>query len=317
MNREVRLRVALVLNVLVVAGQVVAGGAAHSLGLLADAGHNVTDIVALILALVAVRLTRRPATARRTFGYHRSGILAAQANAGLLLAATGIVAWEAVRRLLHPQDVKGGIVVVAAAVAMIANGVAAFALSGSGSGHGGGDDGHGHAHGHGHDLNMRAAILHMAGDAAASAGVLAAGAVILLTGRFSSLDPIVSLAIAALVAWRAVGLLRETADVLLESTPAGLDVTEVVDAMTAVAGVDQVHDLHVWSLSSDMHALSAHIVLSGHPTLEEAQAVGERVKQAIGPRFGIGHATLELECEPCTVPEVDPCVMEQGSASAR
>ena len=319
-NREARLRVALVLNVVVVAGQVVAGALAHSLGLLADAGHNATDIAALILALIAVRLTNRPATARRSFGYHRSGILAAQANAALLLGATGVIAFEAVRRLVHPVEVHGGLVVVVAAAAMVANGVAALVLAGGIRG--GGTHGHAHRHeggGHSHalggDMNMRAAVLHMASDAAASAGVLIAGAVIFVTGRYDALDPLVSLGIAVAVGWRALQLLRETTDVLLESTPAGLDVDEVVDAMREVTGVEEVHDLHVWSLSSEMHALSAHLVLDGHPTLEEAQVVGDRVKQAVG-RFGIAHATLELECEPCTVPEMDPCAMETRPLTA-
>ena len=149
------------------------------------------------------------------------------------------------------------------------------------------------------NLNMRTAIVHLAADAAASAGVAAAGLVILLTGGWYRLDPLVSLAIAVLVAVQAFSLLREAFEVLLESTPPGLEPAELLATMRTVDGVDDAHDLHVWSLSSDLRALSAHVMVSGHPTLEEAQEVGVRVKTALAERYGIGHVTLELECESC------------------
>lgn len=153
------------------------------------------------------------------------------------------------------------------------------------------------------DLNMRAALLHMIGDAAASLGVAGAGLVILVTGGFEWLDPAVSLGIALLIAIQAWKLVRQSVDVLLESTPKDLDPEALSRAMSNVDGVDDVHDLHVWSVSSEVRALSAHLVLSGHPTLEEAQIVGERVKRAIGQPFRIAHATLELECEACAQDE--------------
>jgi len=171
---------------------------------------------------------------------------------------------------------------------------------------------HEHArHGHGGgDLNMRSALLHMAGDALASLGVAIAGLVILVTGRYDWLDPAVSIGIAVLIAFEAVRLVRQAADVLLESTPRDLDLGDLSAAIVDVEGVDEVHDLHVWSLSSDVRALSAHLVLSGHPSLEEAQVVGERVKRTIGSPFVIAHATLELECESCNDGDGDPCVMD-------
>jgi cobalt-zinc-cadmium efflux system protein len=161
--------------------------------------------------------------------------------------------------------------------------------------------------GAGHDLNMRSAMLHMVSDAAASAGVLLAAVVMTVVDGAYWLDPAASIVISVFIAWQAVRLLGETADVLLESTPSGLDPEELTEAMAAVAGVESVHDLHVWSLSSEVRALAAHLVIDGHPTLEEAQAVGNRVKHELAEHFGIAHATLELECEACAT-EADPCL---------
>lgn len=293
MKRETRLLAVLGLNVLIVGGQVVAGVASHSLGLLADAGHNLTDVAAIGLSYVAVRLARRPPTPTRSFGWHRSTILSAQANAAGILAVSALIAYEAIRRLIHPHAVHGGVVVVAAAGALLLNGAAALLVLGDGS----------------RDLNIRSVFLHLAGDAAASAGVLGAGAVILATGGHAWLDPAVSLAIAVLIGVEAVQLVRASTDILLESSPPGLDVDALATAMSRVGGVDEVHDLHVWSLSSEVAALSAHLVLSGHPTLEEAQVVGRRVRDELAATYGIAHATLELECETCVLDGGDDCAM--------
>ena len=290
-TREQRLRVALALNIVIVAIQVVAGLVAHSLGLIADAGHNLTDVAAVVVSLIAVRLAVRPATARRSFGYHRSTILAAQANAAGILVVSAIIVFEAVSRLREPEAVDGPLVIVVAGIGLAGNAIAALVLRERGPS----------------DLNMRSAMLHMLGDAAASAGVLLAGIVMTARAGVDWLDPAVSILISVVLAWRAVGLLREAADVLLESTPAGIDTVELVTAMAAVDGVESVHDLHVWTLSSDLRALAAHLVLDGHPTLEEAQVVGDRVKARLAAGYAIGHATLELECEPCAT-EADPCL---------
>lgn len=284
-TNETRLRFALALNAVLVVAQVVAGITAHSVGLLADAGHNLTDVAAVIVSLVAIRLTRRRPTTTHSYGFHRSTILAAQANAAGILVITALLAYEGVRRLIHPAHVHGLPVLVVALVAAAINAIAAVAL----------DD-----HEHGHDLNMRSARLHMAGDAVASLGVAVAGGVIFATGGTYWLDPAVSLGIAALIGFQAWNLLRDTAAVLLESTPTSVSPEDLATAMLAVDGVDQVHDLHVWSLSSDVYALSAHVVVSGHPSLEEAQLVGNAVKAAVSGPFAITHATLELECESCT-----------------
>jgi len=309
-RRARRLEMALGLNLVVVVAQVVAGVSAHSVGLIADAGHNLTDVVALGVSLVAVSWARRGATAQRSFGYHRGTILAALANATGILAVTIFIVYEAIGRLMHPEPVRGGLVVLVALGAMVINTVSVLVLRG-------------HAHDdHAHDdrlpadrlpadLNMRSAVLHLAGDALASLGVAMAGAVILLTDGNEWLDPLISLAIGALIAWQAFVLLRQAIDVLLESTPDDVDLEALAEAIRGVPGIDGVHDLHVWSLSTEMRALSAHLLVAGHPSLEDARRVGDQAKALIGSRFGIAHATLELECEACHDDDVDPCGMEQ------
>ncbi len=297
MDRTRRLAVSFTLNLGLVVVQVAFGIAAHSTGLLADAGHNLTDVGALTLSLLAVRLALRPASPARSFGNHRATILAALANAVLIAAVTVLIVVASVHRLLHPVHVDAGIVVAVAAVGLLVNGVSAFVLSD-----------------HGGDLNMRAALLHMVGDALASAAVVVAGLLLLAAPSASWLDPVSALVVAVIIVTQAAGVLRAAVAVLLESTPADVDLGHLTTTMADVSGVSSVHDLHVWSLSSDVRALSAHLVLSGHPTLEEAQVVGDRVKHTIGGPFGIAHSTLELECEPCA--DVDPCAMDVPPASA-
>ncbi len=299
MSRSRRLGLALGLNAVLVVGQVGFGLVAHSLGLLADAGHNLSDVAAVVVSLVAVRWARRAPTAERSYGYHRGTILAALVNAAMILAATCFIVYEGVRRLTDPQPVRGGLVAIVALVAFAANAGAAVVLRE-----------------HGCDLNMRSALLHMAGDAVASLGVAVAGLVILLTGRFQWLDPVVSMAIGALIAVEAFRLVAQAAAVLLESTPKDVDLDHLTSVIGDVDGVETVHDLHVWSLSSEVRALSAHVVLAGHPSLEEAQVVGERIKTAVGDPFAIAHSTLELECEPCADGEDGPCGMD-GRSNAR
>jgi cobalt-zinc-cadmium efflux system protein len=299
-TRRTRLWLVLAVNVALVVVQVVVGLLAHSIGLLADAGHNLTDVAAVLISLGAITLAARAPTARRSFGFHRATILAAQANAASILVVTGFLVYEAIRRLVHPDVVHGAPVVVTAAVAVAVNLIAARVLHGD----------------HGHDLNVRSVWLHMMSDALAAVGVLVAGALIWWRGGWYRLDPVASLVVSALIAWRAVVLLRDTADVLLEATPAHLDLDELTGAVVTVEGVESVHDLHAWGLSSEVAALSAHVVLDGHPTLEEAQVVGARVKDVLRERFAIAHATLELECEHCAPDaDVDPCAIAVSPGS--
>ena len=299
-RRERRLAIALGLNLAIVVAQVVFGFLAHTLGLIADAGHNLTDVAAILASLIAVRWARRRPTGQRSFGYHRATILAAQANAVSILVVTMWIIYESVVRLLNPETVRGGLVVVVALIAAAANLFAALAVRESHSGHDhSGDAGSGDAR-HGADLNMRSAMLHLISDTAASVGVAIAGTIILVVDGAYWLDPAISIVLGLLIAYQGWKLLRATTDVLLESTPLGIDTDDVAGAIREMAGVEEVHDLHVWSLSSDIRALSAHLVMSGHPTLEEAQVVGDSVKRMIAPRFNVSHITLELECEACS-----------------
>jgi cobalt-zinc-cadmium efflux system protein len=299
-RRERRLLVVLLLNLVIVVAQAVVGLLAHSLGLVADAGHSLTDVAAVAVSLYAVRLARRPATVRRSYGFHRSTVLAAQANAAALIAVSGLIGYFGVRGLLHPPAVQGGWVLVAAVVSAVVNGAAAWMLG----------------HGHQHDLNLRAAALHMVGDAATSASVAVTAVVILATGGFQWLDPAVSLVIAGLIAVQAVRLVGETTDMLLESTPPGLVVEDLVETIVGLGSVDDVHDVHAWSLSPDVRAVSAHLVLSGRPSLADAQAVAQAAKLAIAERFSITHATFELECENCVDRGTDPCCLGPGVTRA-
>jgi cobalt-zinc-cadmium efflux system protein len=298
MDRTHRLAVSLALNLGLVVAQIVFGIAAHSTGLLADAGHNLTDVGALALSLAAVRLALRPASPARSFGNHRATILAALANAVLIAAVTALIVGVSVHRILHPVHVHAGLVVVVAAFGLVVNGLAALLLSE-----------------HGGDLNMRSALLHMVGDALASAAVVLAGLVLLAVPSATWLDPASALVVAAIIVSQAAGVFRSSVAILLESTPSDVDLEDLTAAMAGVPGVSGVHDLHVWSLSSEVRALSAHLVLSGHPTLEEANVVGDRVKHAIGGPYGIAHSTLELECEPCADVDVDPCAMDSATAA--
>ena len=282
MTRDKRLVISVLLNIVIVVVQVIFGLRAHSLGLVADAAHNLTDVAALALSLWALRLIRRSPTNKQSFGYHRSGILAAQANAAMILIATAFITYAGIRRLQHPSAVEGLVVIVVAAIALLANGMSALLLNDKSA-----------------DVNMRSALLHMAGDAAASAGVIIAGVIIYTTNRFSWIDPAVSIAIGLIIAWRAIKLLMETTDILMEATPKSLDLPALLEAIRTADGVESFHDVHAWSLSSELNALSAHLVLNGHPSLEDAQVVGQRVKDMLAHDFAIGHATLDLECEPC------------------
>lgn len=302
--RTRRLVVTLGLNVALAAGLLVGGLAAHSVGLLSDAGHNVTDVAGVAMSLLAVRWATRPRSPSHSFGYHRGPIVAALANTAVIAVVTVVIVVESVVRLLHPRPVHAGLVVGVAGAALVVNGVAALLLR-ERSG----------------DLNMRSAALHMAGDALGSLAVVSAGAVLVADHSLEWADPVASLVVAVIILVEAYRLLRASVDVLLESSPADVDLAELTATMGRVPGVSEVHDLHVWSLSSDVRALSAHVVLSGHPTLEQAQVVGDRVKSAIGAPFTIAHSTLELECERCTDGEADPCLMDSvgdvRGASAR
>lgn len=274
---------AFVLTALVLAVEVVGGLLAHSLALLADAGHVLTDVVALALAMVALRQAERPADDRRTYGYQRAGILVALLNGAILVLVVFAVLYEAILRLARHEPVDGRIVIGTALVAIAVNAFIATRLR----------DQH-------RDLNVRAVLLHVVSDLAASLGVVVAGAVILLTGWVAA-DPIVSIGISVLVAWSAIRLVMETTNILLEGAPKGLDMVRLRLAFEAVPGVRDVHDLHVWALSGSDLALSAHAV-AANPELSggDAEHLVRDLEQMLCDRFGIGHTTIQVEvCHPC------------------
>lgn len=281
-ERGAALKTALVLTSAVLLVELAGGLLAHSLALLSDAGHVLTDVFALGLAWFAVEQSRRPGDPKRSYGYHRVGILAALLNSVvLILIVLGIVA-EAVRRLAQPQPVQGGIVVAAALVAIAVNGFVLLNLRG-----------------HGRNLNLRAALLHVTGDLAASAGVVIAGIVILLFG-WVYIDPLLSIGIAGLIAFGAVRIVRETVNMLLEGTPGAIDVDAVSDEIMRTDLISNLHDLHVWALSSDEMALSCHVVVDENIPVGDAEHAVRELESRLCDRFGIGHTTIQVEsCHPC------------------
>lgn len=280
-QRGTTLRTALALTLVILLIELVGGLLSHSLALLSDAGHVLTDVFALGLAWFAVEQSKRPADQRRTFGYQRMSILAALVNSVILIVIVIAIAFEAVRRLTAPQPVHGEIVIVAALAGIAINLFVIFALRGDS-----------------HSLNTRAALLHVTGDVAASAGVVVAGLVILFTG-WLYIDPLLSLAIAALIAYGALGIVRETVNLLLEGTPTEIDLGAVRAEIESNALITGVHDLHVWALSSDEMALSCHVVIGECP-LGDAEHVVRGLEARLCDRFAIGHTTIQVEsCHPC------------------
>lgn len=266
--------------------EIVGGLAFSSLALLADATHLATDVIGLGVALGAQMLMSRPASGRRTFGFRRAEALGAQANAVLVLGVAVWIAVEAVGRLGSDRHVDGAGLVAVATLGLVLNGGVAILLARLG----------------GRNLNVRAVLVHVVADVASSAAAVVAGIGILVFGAVW-LDPAASLAIGALIAWSAWGLLRDTTNVLLEAAPRDVEVHDVEQMLSSEPGVMAVHHLHVWEVASDLPALSAHVVLDGAPSLHDAQVRGEQLKTMLMERFGIAHATLELECHECDTPE--------------
>src|ERR1700687_3474236 len=280
-SRGSALKLGLALTFVVLAVELAGGLISHSLALLSDAGHVLTDVFALGLAWFAVAQANRPADARRSYGYHRVSILAALVNAVTLIVIVLLIAYEAVRRLAHPEPVQGGIVMVAALIGIAINVYVAFGLRG-----------------HGHSLNMRAALMHVVGDIGASVGVVVAGLVILLTG-WLYIDPLLSLGIAVLIAFGAWGIVRETVNLLMEGTPAEIDLAAVTREITGTELVTSMHDLHVWALSSEEVALSCHVVVGDAP-LADVEHVVRDLESRLCAKFAIGHTTIQVEsCHPC------------------
>ncbi len=274
-----RLRVALGITLAVMVVEIVGGVLADSLALIADAAHMATDALGLGMALLAVHFASRPASDRRTFGYARAEILAALANCVLLLGVGGYVLYEAVERFVTPADTAGGLTVVFGAIGLVANMVSLSLLM----------------RGQKESLNVRGAFLEVAADALGSLAVIVSALVVLATG-WQAADPIASLVIGVMIVPRTWRLLRETLDVLLEAAPKGVDIAEVRAHILALDGVEDVHDLHAWTITSGLPVLSAHVVVSGG-TLS---AIGHEkmlheLQGCLGHHFDVEHCTFQLE----------------------
>jgi cobalt-zinc-cadmium efflux system protein len=275
------LTLALVLVAGLMAGEIVAGMIGHSLALLADAGHMFTDAAALAFALIASAMAARPAAGRWTFGYSRLEILAAQAN-GITLGLLALwIVWSAVHRLVDPRDVHGGLVLVVALAGAVVSLVASLVLARASR----------------DSLNVRAAFVHVATDVAAFGATALAGGLILATG-WNRLDPIASLAVAALMIWSSVQLLRESTAIFLERAPEDADPEAIGQALVAEADVVEIHDLHIWTVTSGFPALSAHVLVAPDA---DCHAARRRLERTLADRFGLSHTTLQVDhAEPVT-----------------
>ena len=263
------------LNVAFVIVEVLFGIVSNSVALLADAGHNVSDVLGLVVAWVASELAKRAPSARYTYGLRGSSILAALFNSMFLLVAVGAIGWEALQRTYHPEPVQGGTVVVVAAVGIFVNGITAWLF----------------ASGRKSDLNIRGAYLHMAADAAVSAGVVIAGLVIIYSG-WQWLDPAISLVIVAVILAGTWSLLRDTVAMALGAVPPGIDPSAVRNQLRAMPGVTGLHDLHIWPMSTTETALTVHLVMpGGHPGDRFLMEAAAELRE----HFRIGHATLQIE----------------------
>lgn len=271
------LRLAFFLTMIILAAELVGGFLANSLALLSDAGHVLTDIFALGLAWFATAQAERPANASKTFGYHRVGILAALVNAVTLIVIALVILWEAVGRFQHPEPVQPLVMFLSAGIGIGVNLFIGFGLRSEGD-----------------NLNVRAAALHVFGDVGASVAVVVAGVVILLSGWYPA-DPILSVGIAGLIAVGAWRILRETADILLEAVPRGINLSELVRDMMRVPGIQDVHDLHVWCISSGMYALSCHASIADLPPSQSASIL-QSLEIMLGEQYRIGHTAIQFEC---------------------
>lgn len=266
--------IGITLNILFVVAEGITGFLAQSVALMADAGHNLSDVLGLFVAWGGATLARRQPTKRFTYGFKGSTILAALLNALFLLVALGAVVLEAVERIGDPAPVKGAVVVVVASIGILVNGATAWLF----------------ARGQKSDINLRGAYLHMAADATVSAGVVVAGLVIWFTGLFW-IDPLTSIIVSVLIFWQTWGLLRETVEMSLNAVPRGIDIDKVAEALAALPGVSTTHHLHIWPMSTTETVLTAHLVMAEQPAdqfLRDAEAM-------LHKRFNIGHATLQIE----------------------
>ena len=274
-------KIAIGLNILIVLLQVVYGILSHSVALVADAGHNLTDVLSLLFALGANILAARPPTQKRTYGFRRTTILAALLNAMILLVATGAILLAAIERLRRPTPVNGSVVAIIAGIGIVLNGISAWLFARGRKG----------ASSTMRDLNVRAAFLHMMGDAAVSAGVVIAGIIILRTGAIW-VDPLMSIVIAIVIVAGTWSLLRDSFNLAADAVPAGIDLAAIEQYFRRLNGVSDVHDLHVWGMSTTQIAITAHVIVREDVAHDELIST---ICAAMHGRFGIEHTTIQIE----------------------
>ena len=276
-----RLKYALVIVVAIMVAEVVGGILSNSLALLGDAGHMLVDALALGISLFAIAIARRPATITRTYGYHRAEIMAALANGVTLVLVAVYIFYEAYQRFLDPPEVQTTLMLVVAGIGLVANLGGILLLRGV-------------SHG---SLNIKAAFWHILGDTISSVGVIVGGVIIAVTG-FGIVDPIVAVGIGVIVLWGAVRLVRESTDILLEVVPKHVEVDKVIGMIKEVPGVEDVHDIHIWTITSGINALSTHLLIEDQMVSRTGEIM-ETINQGLARDFGITHTTLQLECERC------------------
>ncbi len=276
-----RLRIALVIVLVIMVVEVIGGILSNSLALLGDAGHMLVDALALGLSLFAITIARRPATPSKTWGYHRVEIMAALANGVTLVLLALWIFYEAYQRFLAPPTVQTTLMLVVASIGLVANLIGMLLLKRA-------------SH---EQLNIKAAYWHIFGDTISSVGVIVAGIIIAVAG-WGVVDPIIAVFIGGIILWGAVRIVRESVDILLEAVPKHIRVDKVVETIKNVSGVEDVHDIHIWTVTSGINALSAHLLIEDQRVSSSAEIV-ELVNQDLGRYFNITHTTLQLECDSC------------------
>jgi cobalt-zinc-cadmium efflux system protein len=270
------LNLALLVTLVLVAVEFVAGHAGHSLALISDGWHNVTDLPSLGLAWLALHFERKSPDRLRTYGYQRAGVLAAFVNAMLLVAVALYLCYEGYQRILSPEPISSRLMLIVGLVALVINGSISLALSSGRS-----------------DLNLRAVFIHNLGDALSNLAIIAGAWLIARTGEHL-IDPLLAFLIAGMILWSTAGIVSDSAQILLEGTPKGMSPSAVAGVMLGVAGVREVHDIHIWSLGSKSHALSCHVRVLDMPT-SECEVICERIRQQLSDKFGISHTTIQFE----------------------
>lgn len=273
--------ITLILTGLVMLAEFLGGWLSGSLALLSDAGHMLTDVLAIALSLLAMRFALQPSTEKKTYGFYRLEILAALINGITLILLSGYIFYEAWQRFSSPTEIKSGLMIVVAVIGLLANLAGFFILKSSSK----------------HSLNVRGAFLHIIGDLLSSVAVVIGGLLIRFTG-FYLIDPILSIIIGLVILKGAYDLVKESVEILLEATPVGIEGREVETALRKIAGVRTVHHLHIWSLSSGIHALSAHVQIEDQMTSQSDELLAE-IQELLEHEFGILHTTIQFECEQC------------------